>query len=136
MLHRMLVVGLVILLVIGNSSLAFSQSRTEQDSRTVSKVRETLSIVGTGEKARVSVKLRDKTVLGGYVVRLVDNGLVLKESGGSQERSLSFAEIESVKKAGKSTGKKIIIWTVVGVGGLAAVLAIGAKATSGGIRSH
>lgn len=124
--RQLLALALIVFVASQNAQLAFAQTG----------VRDTLSKIGTGEKARVSVRLRDKTVIKGYVVRVENTGFVLKETPANQERTLDFNEVESVKKAGKSTGKKVAIWSAVGIGVLAAVFAIGAKATSGGIHSH
>jgi len=91
MFKKILSFVLVVLLlnVIGVSS-AYAGSKEEKDARSTERVKEGIGKLGTGKKARVEVKLRNKTKLKGYVSEAnAENFTVI--DGGNPRRILDAA---------------------------------------------
>ena len=68
MLRKLVTVLLVALMMnLAGARLAYAESKEEKQARFVEKVKANVLKLGTGESARVKVKLRDQTKLEGYI---------------------------------------------------------------------
>jgi hypothetical protein len=97
-----------------------SDSKAEKEARFIEKVRQGILKLGTGEQARVEVKLKDKTKLKGYVSAADDEGFSVTDAKTGTVTKVTYPQVRQVKGNNLSTGAKIAI----GLGILAAVLAI------------
>src|SRR5205814_3633047 len=81
MLKKMITLTLVTLLAHAGGALPSAQARAkaEDEARFTAKVRASVLKLGTGEQARVYVRLRDKTKLVGYVSEAVADSFVVKD---------------------------------------------------------
>ncbi|HEU4872479.1 MAG TPA: hypothetical protein VFT44_05210, partial [Pyrinomonadaceae bacterium] len=87
---------------------------------------------GTGPKAKVTVKLKDKTKLKGYISSASSDSFSLSDSKTGQVRTLAYSDVAEVKKqGGLSLAAKIGIGVGVTVGVLALVIAIGCATSDG-----
>lgn len=82
-------------------------------------VRAKVQSIGAGPKARVEVKLRNKTKLKGYVSgSALDSFTVISSQTGSTE-TVAYADVAEVKKSG---GLKTLTWVILGGAAAAAVI--------------
>jgi hypothetical protein len=82
-------------------------------------VRTKVQSIGAGPKARVEVKLRNKTKLKGYVSgSTLDSFTVISSQTGTTE-TVAYADVAEVKKSG---GLKTLTWVILGGAAVAAVI--------------
>lgn len=120
MFKKALVLGLcVAFLNLCFSTPAFAQARLDEDANLTAKVKSSIQKLGTGKHARVQVKLKNGTKLKGNVSQINDDSfLVTNEATGNQTEVL-YSQTKQVKRSNRYG-----IWTVIGVGTLAAMIAI------------
>ena len=133
MLKRLFSIGLVVLLFhAGNSLLIHDVARAQSDAAS-DKVKAEVAKRGTGPKAKVTVKLKDKTTLKGYISNASGDSFTLSDSKTGQVRTLAYSDVAEVKKqGGMSLAAKIGIGVGVTVGVLALVVAIGCATNDDG----
>ncbi len=98
--------------------LAFAESKEEKQARFAEKVKVNVLKLGTGEAARVKVKLRDKTKLEGYVSAIGEEDFTITDQKTGVATTVAYPQVKSVKGNNLSTGAKIAI----GAGIAAAVI--------------
>ena len=133
MLKRLFSIGLVVLLShAGNSLLIHDVARAQSDPAS-DKVKAEVTKRGTGPKAKVTVKLKDRTKLKGYISNASADSFTLSDSETGQVRTLAYSDVSEVKKqGGLSLAAKIGIGVGAGVGALALLYAIGCSGDRGG----
>ena len=97
---------------------AYADSKEEKQARFAEKVKANVLKLGTGEAARVKVKLRDKTKVEGYISAADGEGFTVMNPKTGTATSVAYAQVKSVKGNNLSTKAKIAI----GVGVAAAVI--------------
>jgi len=134
MLKRLFSIGLVVLLFhAGNSVLMLDVVRANQSDAATDKVKAAVAKRGTGPKAKVTVKLKDKTKLKGFISNASGDSFTLSDSKTGQARTLAYSDVSEVKKqGGLSLVAKIGIGVGAGVGALALLYAIGCAGDNGG----
>jgi hypothetical protein len=98
----------------------YANSKTEKEARFVEKVKQGIGKLGTGESARIEVKLRDKTKLRGYVKEAGSDSFTVVDAKTGVETNVAYSNARQVKGNNLSTGAKIAIGLAI----LAGVLAI------------
>ena len=133
MLKRLFSISLVVLLFhAGNSLLIHDVARAQSDAAS-DKVKAEVAKRGTGPKAKVTVKLKDRTKLKGYISNASADSFTLSDSETGQLRTLAYSDVSEVKKqGGMSLAAKIGIGLGAGVGALALLYAIGCSGDRGG----
>ena len=133
MLKRLFSIGLVVLLFhAGNSLLIHDVVRAQSDPAS-DKVKAEVGKRGTGPKAKVTVKLKDRTKLKGYISNASADSFTLSDSETGQVRTLAYSDVSEVKKqGGLSLAAKIGIGVGIAVGALALVFAIGCAVNDDG----
>jgi len=126
MLKRLFSIGLVVLLFhAGNSVLMLDVARANQRDPATDKVKAAVAKRGTGPKAKVTVKLRDRTKLKGFISNASGDSFTLSDSKTGQTRTLAYSDVAEVKKqGGMSLAAKIGIGVGAGLGALALTYAI------------
>jgi hypothetical protein len=126
MLKKLFSIGLVVLLYhAGNSLFIHDLVRASQTDPASEKVKASVAKRGTGPKAKVTVKLKDKTRLKGYISNASGDSFTLSDSKTGQVRTLAYSDVAEVKKqGGLSLGAKIGIGVGIGLGALALTYAI------------
>jgi hypothetical protein len=76
---------------------ASSNPQQEEEAKAAAKVKYALIEIGTGPKARVEIKLRDKTKLKGYVSDLDDDHFTLTEDRTGASVQVAYAQVQKVK---------------------------------------
>lgn len=124
MLKRYLSLVIVGLLIhaVGAGPASASPQADKQDQLTA-KVKADVAKRGVGEKAGVTVKLRDKTEVKGYVYQAGEDNFVVRNSRTGADTTVAYRDVTEVKAKGISKGAKI------GIGvGIAAVVVVAVAA--------
>jgi hypothetical protein len=101
-----------------------AQTSARNNASTVEKIKATVTKRGTGEKARVNVKMRNGTKLKGFISQAGDDSFTLTDSKTKQTSTLAYSDVAQVKKPGLSTTSKILIGVGIGVAATLGALAI------------
>lgn len=127
------IVLVVLLFHAGNSCLIHDVARANQSDAASNKAKAAVAKRGTGPKAKVTVKLKDKTTLKGYISNASSDSFTLSDSKTGQVRTLAYSDVAEVKKqGGLSLAAKIGIGVGAGVGALALLYVIGCGGDRGG----
>lgn len=118
------IVALVLLQMLLCVQPASASSRAEKNAKLAAQVKEKLSTFGVGNSARMAVKLRNKTVLAGYVESTAEESFVLTNLKTGDSTTVAYADVTQVRGQNLSTGAKIAIGIAIGVAAVLIVLAI------------
>jgi hypothetical protein len=94
-----------------------AKTDASKEARFAEQVKESIHKFGTGEAARVEVKLKDKTKLKGYVAEAGEAGFSVVDAKTGVATHVAYPQVQKVKGNNLSTGAKIAI-------GLSAVVAV------------
>ena len=100
-------------------------TRAQEQAQSAEQVKAKVAQIGTGKKARATVKLKNGTKLKGYVEQSGEQEFVLrdKETGGPVR--VLYTDVAKVEeRKGHSTAKWIGIGAGIGAGALLAIIAI------------
>lgn len=125
--------GFFLMLIIGLlpfAKVANAQSQSK-DVENVAKIKAEVAKRGTGEKARVKIKLLSGNEVKGFISQAGANIFTVTDEKSGQQTEISYGEVSKVKGRGLSTGAKIGIFAAIGVG----ALVILAAAVAHGIRN-
>ena len=119
MFKKLLSLALVALLInLAGMRPAYAGSKEEKQARFAEKVKTSVLKLGTGEAARVKVKLQDKTKLEGYISAADSESFIVTNQKTGMATKVTYPQVKSVQGNNLSTGAKIAI----GVGIAAAVI--------------
>ena len=90
--------------------------QAQTTSKDAEKVKEHISKIGTGDKSKVEIKLRDKTTIKGHVSQTSADTFTVVEKETGQTKTISYNDVTSLKGPGLSKQTKIIIWSSVAAG--------------------
>lgn len=113
---------LLTLSTIGHQS-ASASSKPDKDARFAQKIKAAIEKLGAGESSHVSLKLRDKTKLTGYVSEIGDTSFVVTDRTTAEATTVAYPSVVQVKGNNLSTRTKIIITAAV-IAGVAITLYI------------
>jgi len=110
MFKKLLSLFLMVLLInlVGMTSVD-AASKEEQQASLVKKVKANVLKLGTGEAARVKVKLRDNSKLEGYISAADEQGFTVTDRKTAKATTVGYPQVKSVKGNNLSTGAKIAI---------------------------
>jgi hypothetical protein len=121
MFKKLLSLSLVALLInLASVTPAYAASKEEKEARLAEKGKASVLKFGTGETARIKIKLRDKTKLAGYIGAADGEGFTVIDSKTGIATTIAYAQVKSVQGHNLSNGAKIAI----GVGIAAAIIFI------------
>jgi hypothetical protein len=109
------------LLFVGSPS-AFAKSKAEKAAEFAAKVKTEIAKLGTGPDARIEVKLRDKTKLKGYISKVGENSFAIADPDTNAETNVPYPNVTKATGANMSTGAKIAIGVLAGIGAVFLVL--------------
>ena len=81
-----------------------------------SEVKAAVAAVGTGKRARVRVRLFDRTEYHGYVTEIADDHFVVADAKTGATAPIYYPEVKGIKGNNLSTGAKIGIGAAVATG--------------------
>lgn len=121
MFKKLLSLSLVVLLInLTAVPLVYAAAKEENEARFAEKVKASVLKLGTGEAARVKIKLRDKTKLAGYISVADDGDFTVTNSKSGTATTIAYTQVKTVQGHNLSTGAKIAI----GAGIAAAIIFI------------
>ena len=93
-----------------------ANSNPEKDASLTQKVKEGIVKLGVGQSSRVSLTLKDKTKVAGYISEIGDDSFVVAnlESGG--RTTVAYPEVVQVKGNNLTTRTKVIIGVAIAAG--------------------
>ena len=89
------------------NSLGVAQSTQTQEMFRVTKVKASVQKRGIGEKSRVTVKLRNKKEIKGYISKIDDASFDVTAKTAGQTTPILYVDVERIQGAGLSKGAKI-----------------------------
>ena len=113
MLKKICSAILATLLLQAAAAPAFAKTNAERDARRAEKVRTQLSKLGTGSDARVSLELRDKTKLEGYLSEAGSDTFTVTDREG-KTTTVPYQDVNKARGNNLSTGAKIGIGAGIG----------------------
>ncbi len=113
MLKKICSVVLAALLIQSVAVPAFAKSDAEKAAKRAEKVRTQLAKLGTGKDALVSLELRDKTKLKGYISEAGAESFVVTDSAG-KTTTVAYPQVKKAQGNNLSTGAKIAIGVGIG----------------------
>lgn len=106
MLRKSLAFALIGLLVASPS--VWAKSKAEKEAQQTAKIKTAIQKLGTGPDARVSLKLRDKTKVAGFIREAGAETFVVVGAAGANT-TVSYPNVVQVKGNNLSTGAKVAI---------------------------
>jgi hypothetical protein len=132
MLKRLFLVALAgLVLNLACAMPVAARGQQEKDAKRVAKVKQQIVDLGTGTRAKVEVKLRDKTKVAGFVSEIGDDHFAVTDEKTNTATTVQYAQVEKVRPTpslqaavkdltNTRTGKAV----TVGLGILAGVLLV------------
>lgn len=87
----------------------YANSKAEKQLRFAEKVKASIAELGVGKEARVTVKLKDKTKIAGYVSEVNEDHFVITDSRTGTSTSVAYSSVSQARGRNLSTGAKIAI---------------------------
>lgn len=110
MLKKLISLSLIAIMInLANVRPSYAASKEEKAARFAEKVKGNVLKLGTGERARVKIKLQDKTKLTGYIRGADDENFTVVDSKTGLATTIAYADVKSVQGQNLSTGAKIAI---------------------------
>ncbi|MFN7947522.1 MAG: hypothetical protein U0Z53_19390 [Blastocatellia bacterium] len=95
---------------------AQAASKEEKAAALSAKVKSGIAGLGTGQQARVQIKLRDKTKLNGFISEITDENFTVTDLKNGRATQVAYPDVQSVRGNNLSTGAKIAIGAAIGAG--------------------
>ncbi len=123
------IIALVLVVLLGQTILAAPVSGSggvvAQEAQLIEQVKGKVARAGLGEKARVTVKLKNGTKVKGYVSEARDGEFVVRDRKTDGPTTIRYDDVAKVEiNRGHSTAKNVTIGVVAGVGAVILTLAI------------
>ena len=104
---------LAVILSVIITALSFSPAIvTAQSTAEIEKVRARVQTLSTSKDSQVEVKFRDRTKIKGYIDRVEPLSFTLRNAKDGTSQSVTYAEVDSVSKAGGGVSTKT--WLILG----------------------
>ncbi len=126
MLKKIFAIVLSVALLNLSAVTTFAGTSAEKQAQRVSKIKAAIQKLGTGEKARLKLELKDKTRLEGYINEAMEDRFVITNPETGTATTVTYPQVGKVKGHNLSTGAKIAI----GVGVVIAIAVIVLFATN------
>ena len=109
---------------------AFAKTKEEKEAALAAKVKAGVAKLGAGKDAAISVKLRNKTKLKGYISRIEEEAFVIADAKTGAETRVAYGDVTQAKGDNLSTGAIIAISVGAAVGATLLILYLLARAYS------
>lgn len=101
-----MLIGLLLNLALYSTAKA---NNTEKEARIALQVKNEISKLGTGEAAKIKVKLRDKTKLSGYVSEIGEDSFTVIDKQTGNATQISYTQVKKASGKNHLNGRKILI---------------------------
>jgi hypothetical protein len=106
---------------------AMAKTKEEKEAALAAKVKAGVAKLGAGADTKISVKLRNKTKLKGYVSRIEEEAFFITDAKTGDETRVAYGDVTQAKGNNLSTGAIIAISVGVAVGATLLVLYLVAR---------
>src|ERR1044072_6550663 len=107
--------GLLFAMTSALSTYANASTKMEREAKDTQKVKAGVLKLGTGENARIEVKLKDKTKLAGYISETNEDRFTITNLKTGTTTDVNYADVGQVKGNNLATGVKVAIWVGVAI---------------------
>ncbi|HEX8071980.1 MAG TPA: hypothetical protein VF546_18675 [Pyrinomonadaceae bacterium] len=97
MLKKLFMVALAGLVLNLACAAPVAARQQDKDAKRIAKVKKQIADLGTGTRAKVEVKLRDKTKLAGYVSEITDDHFAVTDEKTNAATTVEYAQVEKVR---------------------------------------
>ena len=118
------IILIVSLVSLATGVQAFARGSGKDAVPQAEKIKAKIAKLGTGEKAKVRIKLRSGERLKGYISSAGENDFAITDKKSGQTKTVLYSDVIEARKPGLSKGTKIAIVVVIGVVATAAILAL------------
>jgi len=116
------IILVVAIVTLATGVKALAQNPAKDPVQRAAKIKAKVAKLGTGTKAKATVKLKTGEKLKGYISAAGENDFAITDKKTGQTKTISYSDVTEVKKSGGlSTAAKIGIGLGIGVGVLAIV---------------
>lgn len=113
------------LLVLCTSAAPAFAAQANRDAQAVEKIKEKVARVGTGAKARVTVKMKSGQKIKGFISQAGSDDFTVRDRNTGEPTVISYNDVQKVDdNRGHSTMRNVLIGVGIGAGALITVLAI------------
>jgi hypothetical protein len=124
MLKKCLSFLLIGLLIQMASPAAFAKSGAQKETQRIERVRTAILSLAVGPKARIKVKLKDKTKLEGFIKEAGDDHFVITDAKSGTDTSVAYPQVKAILGRNLSTGAQIAIGVGIAAGAVFVILFI------------
>ena len=125
MLRTFLSLALVGLLVLGLSAAPAYAAQVNNDAQAIEKVKLKVAKLGVGEKARVTVRMKNGTKTKGFISQAGQDDFTIRDRNTGEPTTVSYRDVIKVEdNRGHSTLRNVLLGVGIGAGALLAVLLI------------
>jgi hypothetical protein len=107
-------------LLAATCGLQAARAQTTGSAQYAEQARVKVHKAGTGQKARVEVKLRDNTRLKGYISQASADSFIVTDAKTGATTTVAYADVAQVKKSGG--GLSPLTWGIIAGAGVAALV--------------
>ena len=137
MFRRIFTIMLSGLLLLSAFGFQGAGAQSLVDQQATEKIRTKVLKMGVGVNARVAVKLRDNNQLNGYISDADQDSFTVVERGSGSSKTISYADTQSVKKAGSGvSAKTLIILGAVAAGAAVTLMVVKPALCDGGAQTR
>ena len=137
MFRRIFTIMLSGLLLLSAFGFQGAGAQSLVDQQATEKIRTKVLKMGVGVNARVAVKLRDNNQLNGYISGADQDSFTVVERGSGSSRMISYADTQSVKKAGSGvSARTLIILGAVAAGAAVTLMVVKPALCDGGAQTR
>jgi hypothetical protein len=111
----LIIVGSLLLSLFATPA-ALARTKEEKEAALAAKVKDGVAKLGAGVDTKISVKLRNKTKLKGYVSRIEEENFFITDAKTGAETRVAYGDVTQAKGNNLSTGAIIAIAAGVAVG--------------------
>jgi len=125
------------LLLLSASGFQSAGAQSLVDQQATEKIRTKVLKMGVGVNARVAVKLRDNNQLNGYISAADQDSFTVVQRGTGSSKTVSYADTQSVKKAGSGvSAKTLLILGAVAAGAAVTLMVVKPALCDGGAQTR
>lgn len=125
MFRKILSLLIIVLLMQSLSAATVFAAQTRDDEEAVEKVRIKVAKQGLGDKARVTVRMKDGTKVKGFIAQAGADDFTVRHRKTGEPTLIRYRDVAKVESnRGHSTLRNVLIGVGVGVGAFLALIAI------------
>lgn len=110
------------MLYVGGAMTALAATSAEKDAARAAKVKAAVAKLGVGTDTRVSLKLKDKTKLEGYIAEAGEESFVVADLKTNATKTVTYPAVAKMSGKNLSTGAWVTIGVVAAIGTVVLIL--------------